>query len=141
MSDILDVRTEDGGVAAIDSGLISGTSLTAEVPAAGSLTVDTGYSPSLNSGGTVTLTYNGYDASGPETVGGMLQVVLRRTSGGVTTDAGSATIGAKTGDSTLVSDTAVSFGVSVDNTLTVTFNIGAYANAVVFKATLNTGVG
>jgi hypothetical protein len=136
----IDVRTEDGNVTSINNAIVSGTSFNAAgVAHLAPVTVDTLAAPPPGQSATYEMTIVGNDAVAPAAVGQVWTIVVRKSGGGVLTIAASNATQAALGDAALVAALTTTFGVSANNTLTVTYTLAAYANPVSFLGVLQTG--
>lgn len=139
MGQILEVRLEDGTTAQIDQDLISGETIEGTSLVGTSAVVDTGFAPSPGAGAFVILNSVAYDATGNLVGGNSYGIALRTSSSGVLVVAANAAIRATIGDGALTADMAVTFSVSADNTLVVTYATTGYANPVQWIGILQTG--
>jgi hypothetical protein len=144
MAAILEVRLEDGSVAAIDTGFIGGGGGGSIQGSAGPnlpVVIDTGFSPGPNQAATVSIAWCVYDNTvGGQKVTGNTAIVSVRKSpvGTLTIAAGAAEVlAANAGDAALATE-ALTFSVSLNNTLVCTFTPpAAYPNATFVSAVVN----
>jgi hypothetical protein len=139
MGQILEVRLQDGSTAQIDQDLISGETIEGVSLVGTSAVVDTGFAPAEGAGAYVILNSVAYDATGNLAGGSSYALVLRTSEAGVLVIAASNTVRATIGDSALTADMSITFSVSSENTLVVTYATTGYANPVQWIGVLQTG--
>lgn len=138
MSQILEVRLEDGSTAALDASLVAGVSFNGVSTTPLAFAQDTGFSPPPGAGASVNLRTCVYDPTANLVSCQEWNVALRKSALGVLVVAGDAQVGANIGDGALTADVTTAFSVSADNTLIVTTGVGAYPNACTVAGVITT---
>jgi hypothetical protein len=139
MGQILEVRLQDGTTTPIDSDTVAGTTAETTSTSAASGVVDTGFAPGDGEGAYVLMNACGYDPTGNLVAGVTYGIALRKSGAGTLAIAGHNAIQAALGDGGLTGDVAITFSVSMENTLVLNFATTPYANPVSWIAVLQTG--